>query len=188
MPTARALSLAILDEGHLERLDYGGLLRFHKGGAIWGATVAFRALQRAASCLSVPSLWDRRSLMVTSAHPGPGVRDAFEYVTRCVSRGRYRLTHPQQEGQCHRDMQFAWWIDDGAKTVSVSLREGFVPAEFFALVDRIETPTEQPGDEEQLEQLKAELTKQVLGESLDELFRVAVSAHQVEKPGVSCMN
>ena len=181
MPTATPQTLAILDEGRLERLDYDGLLRFHQGDAIWGATVAFRALQRVASCLSVPSLWDRRSLMVTSAHPGPGVRDAFEYVTRCVSRGRYRLTHPQQEGQCHRDMQFAWWIDDGAKTVSVSLREGFVPAEFFALVDRIETPTEQPGDQTQLEQLKAELTKQVLVESLDDLFHVTVSPHEVEK-------
>jgi hypothetical protein len=188
MPNAKPLSLAILDDGRLERLDYDGLLRFHQGGAIWGATVAFRALQRAASFLSVPSLWDRRSLMATSAHPGPGVRDAFEYVTRCVSRGRYRLTHPQQEGQCHKDMKFAWWIDDGTRTVSVSLRDGLVPADFFVLVDRIETPTEQPGDQEQLEQLKAELMKQVLVESLDDLFHVTVSPHQVEKSGIICMN
>ncbi len=180
MPTAKPQSLAILDGGRLELLDYDGLLQFHLGSAIWGATVAFRALQRAAPCLSATSLWDRRSLMATSAHPGPGVRDAFEYVTRCVSRGRYRLTHPQQEGQCHKDMQYAWWIDDGTRTVSVSLREGFVPAEFFGLVDRIETPTEQPGDKEQFEQLKVELTKRVLVESLDDLFHVTVSAHQVK--------
>ena len=188
MPTAERQTLDILDEGRLERLDYDGLLRFHQGGAIWGATVAYRALQRAAPCLSVSSLWDRRSLMVTSAHPGPGVRDAFEYVTRCVSRGRYRLTHPQQEGQCHKDIQFAWWIDNGVRTVSVTLREGLVPAEFFVLVDRIETPMEQPGDQKQLEQLKAALTKQVLVESLDDLFHVTVSAHQVEKSGTTCMN
>lgn len=188
MRTAKPQSLAILDEGRLELLDYDGLLQFQQGSAVWGATVAFRALQRAAPCLSVSSLWDRRSLMVTSAHPGPGVRDAFEYVTRCVSRGRYRLTHPQQEGQCHKDMQFAWWIDDGARTVSVSLRAGFVPAEFFVLVDRIETPMEQPGDQKQLEQLKAELTKKVLVESLDDLFHVTVSPHQIEKSELTCMN
>lgn len=181
-------ALDILDDGRLERLDYDGLLQFHKGGAIWGASVAFRALQRAEQCLSEPMLWDRRSLMVTSAHPGPGVRDAIEYVTRCVSRGRYRLTHPQREGQCHKDMQFAWWIDDGARTVSVTLRDGFVPGEFLALVDRIETPMEQPGDQERLGHLKAEITKQLWAESLDDLFHVIVSAHHVEKSGHSCMS
>lgn len=44
--------LNILDGGRLERLDYDGLLRFHQGHAMWGATVAFRALQRAGRYLS----------------------------------------------------------------------------------------------------------------------------------------
>lgn len=181
-------TLDILDDGRLERLDYDGLLRFHKGGAIWGASVAFRALQRAKQCLSEPMLWDRRSLMVTSAHPGPGVRDAVEYVTRCVSRGRYRLTQPTLEGQCHKDMQFVWWIDDGLRTVSVTLRDDFVPGEFLALVDRIETPMEQPGDQERLGRLKAELTEKLWGKSLDELFHGIVFAHQAEKSGHACMS
>lgn len=188
MPSAIPLSLVILDGGRLERLDYDGLLRFHQGGAIWGVTVAFRALQRAAPYLSEPNLWDRRSLSVTSAHPGPGVRAAFEYVTNCVSRGRYHLTDPYLEGQCHGDMKFAWLIDDGVRTVSVKLQEGVVPAEFFVLVDRIDTTTERPGDEEQLRQLKAALTTLVLRESLDELFHVTVSLHQDELSGTSCMN
>lgn len=109
-------TIRILDDGRLERLHDDGLLEFHKGGAIWGASVAFRALQRAEQCLSEPMPWDRRSLIVTSTHPGPGVSDAIEYVTRCVSRGRYRLTQPERDGQCHRDMHFTWWINDGART------------------------------------------------------------------------
>ncbi len=181
MSAEQRRTLDILDDGRLERLDYDGLLRFHKGGAIWGASVAFRALQRAEQCLSEPMTWDRRLLTVTSAHPGPGVRDAIEYVTRCVSRGRYHLTQPALDGQCHKDMQFVWWIDDGMRTVSVALRDDFVPSDFLALVDRIETPMEQSSDQERLGHLKAELTKQLWSESLDDLFHVTLSAHQLEK-------
>ncbi|HMU55842.1 MAG TPA: hypothetical protein PKA61_12600 [Nitrospira sp.] len=164
--------LNILDGGRLERLDYDGLLRFHQGHAMWGATVAFRALQRAGRYLSGSGLWDRRSLTVTSAHPGPGVRDAVEYVTRCVGRGRYLLTRPELAGSCGKDVQYAWWIDDGTRIVSVQLREGFVPEDFFTLVGRMETAMEQPDDRDRLEQVKGQLIDRLWTEPLELLFQV----------------
>lgn len=164
--------LDILDEGQMKRLDYDGLLRFHQGSAKWGATVAFRALQRAGRYLSAGGLWDRRSLTVTSAHPGPGVRDAVEYVTRCVGRGRYLLTRPDLAGHCGYDMQYAWWIDDGTRIVSVRLREEFVPEDFFVLIDRMETAMEQPGDRDRLEDVKGQLIDRLWTEPLDVLFDV----------------
>jgi hypothetical protein len=176
----------ILDHGRPERLDYAGLLRFHQGKAIWGASVTFRALQRAAECLSESAVWDRQSLRVTSAHPGPGVRDAIEYVTHCVSRGCYRLIEPEREGRCHKDMRFAWWIDDGARCVAIALRDGFVPEAFFALVDRIETPMERPDDHKRLERLKERLTEQLWTQSLTDLFHVRVDAGRPERTVRAC--
>ena len=44
-----------------------------------------------------------------------------------------------------------------------------------------ETPMEQSSDQERLGHLKAELTKQLWSESLDDLFHVTLSAHQLEK-------
>jgi hypothetical protein len=188
MSTAEVRTLDILDDGQLQRLDYHGLLRFHQGNATWGAAVAFRALQRAGQYFSQPALWERRSLTVSSAHPGPGVRDAVEYVTRCVSRGRYRLTQPERAGQCHKGMQFAWWVHDGTRMVSVRLREGFVPEEFFVLVDRIDTPMEQPGDREQHEHMKEQLTNQLWTEPLDTLFRVIETIQPIGATVLTCTN
>ena len=75
-------SLEILENGNLERLNYHDLLLFHGGKAIWGASVGFRAMQAAGYGLSSKRLWDRNFLSIVSDHPGPGVRDAIEYVTR----------------------------------------------------------------------------------------------------------
>lgn len=176
MSSSDGWRLDILDEGQMKRLDYDGLLRFHQGGAKWGATVAFRALQRAGRYLSAGGLWDRRSLTVTSAHPGPGVQDAVEYVTRCVGRGRYLLTRPELAGQCGHDVQYAWWVDDGTKIISVQLREGFVPEDFFTLVDRIDSAAEQPEDRDRLELVKGQLIDRLWTEPLEVLFRVTEAA------------
>ncbi len=186
MVTPPIQTLEILDDGRLERLDYDGLLHFHQGGAIWGATVAFRAMQRMGDYFSKVAVWDRRSLTVTSGHPGPGVRDAVEYVTRCVSRGRYRLTQPELDGQCHKDLQFTWWVDDGARTVRVAVREGFIPKGFFVLVDRLSTPRERPGDQLRLRHMKADLTRRLWAESFDHLFDVTEAAHHPQQTGLAC--
>lgn len=167
-------TIDILDDGHPVRLDYAGALRFHGGSSIWGVAAAFRAMQAAARYFSAQEIWDRRSLRITSAHPGPGVRDAVEYVTHCVSQGRYRLTDPQHEGRCGAGMQFHWWIDDGQCTVAVMLRDGFVPDEFFELVDRADTEREQPADRDTLRQLKHRLIEQLWAEPLERLFHVTL--------------
>ncbi|MCH8163413.1 MAG: hypothetical protein IIA99_04895, partial [Proteobacteria bacterium] len=67
-------TIKIADHGEIQVLSYAGLLDYHKGDAIWGLSVAFRALQLAASLFSRESLWDRKDLFIVSNHPGPGVR------------------------------------------------------------------------------------------------------------------
>jgi hypothetical protein len=78
-------TLDILDDGRFLRLTYQELLTFHHDNAVWGATVGYRAMQAAGGALSHETLWDRKFLSIVSAHPGPGVRDAIEFVTM---RGR----------------------------------------------------------------------------------------------------
>ncbi|WNM63263.1 hypothetical protein [Candidatus Nitrospira neomarina] len=74
--------LEILEAGQLQRLTYWWLPAFHRGNAMWGASVGYRAMQAAGLALSHELLWDRKGLFVVSSHPGPGVRDAIEFVTR----------------------------------------------------------------------------------------------------------
>ena len=181
-------SLNIADSGHTVYLTYEGLLSFHQGEAVWGASVGFRAMQAAELALSTDGQWDRKDLSVVSAHPGPGVRDAMEYVTQCVSRDRFHLQDPTRESGCHAKMEFRWWVSGLSQTIEIELRSGFVPQMFFELLDRIGTDREHPDDETQLQDLKTELTAQIWSESLDDLFRVAPGVAPISKEMNPCTN
>jgi hypothetical protein len=163
-------NITIADKGKPLHLEYQGLLAYHGGGAVLGATIGFRVLQGVAKILSANELWDREKLQVVSEHPGPGVRDAMEYVTRCVIRNRYKVISDQTT--CNSKVKFQWRVDDGRQTVRAKLREGILPAHFFQLLDRIGNDKGGPGDREELEGLKQTLSLMVMEKSLDTLFEL----------------
>ena len=179
-------TLDIADNGRVEHLTYEGLLTFHQGEALWGASVGFRAMQAAGSSLSTERLWDRARILIVSAHPGPGVRDAIEYVTHCVSRNRFRLLDPTQPAGCHANMEFRWWVSDSSQCVEIELRHGFVPSIFFDLVDRLGSAREQPEDAIQLEALKAQLTTQLWREPLKKLFHMTPAVSPIPREMDQC--
>jgi hypothetical protein len=181
-------TIEIGENGQVNHLTYQGLLVFHGGEAVWGASVGFRAMQAAGYALSTKQLWDRNLLSIVSAHPGPGVRDAIEYVTRCVSRNRFHLLNPDEPAGCHQDMQFRWWIIQDKRTVEVQLREGFVPPQFFELLGRVDTEKEQLGDFQSLRHLKTNLTKRLWEESFSTLYRVNQKAIPSPWGTVQCMS
>ena len=181
-------TLDIADNGHVEHLTYAGLLSFHQVGAIWGATVGYRAMQVAALALSTERLWDRTLLSVTSAHPGPGVRDAIEYVTRCVSQNRFHLLDPIQPAKCNASMEYRWWISHSTQNIEIELRHGFVPSQFFDLVERMGTAREHWDDEIQLESLKTTLTKKIWQEPLQKLFCTTSNAVPLPQEIDQCTN
>ena len=180
--------LDILEDGQLQRLTYAGLLAFHHGNAIWGASVGYRAMQAAGWALSHETVWDRKFLSVVSAHPGPGVRDAIEFVTRCVSRKRFQLLNPRQPVRCHQHMEFRWWVTHHDHTVDVRLREGFIPVQFFDLVERVGSDHETPSDSLNLEKLKADFTERLWHEPLTALFEVTASANSTNLDRFLCTN
>lgn len=165
-------TLEIADNGQIQRLEYAELVARHKGNALWGCSVGFRALQIAGHLLSEERLWDRTDLTVISGHPGPGVRDAIEYVTHCVSHKRFRLSDPEMEAQCSGDIKFEWRISNYRETVEVQLRPDFIPAEFFRLLDRLNTNQQKDDDLRSLEELKSNLTNCLWQEPLEFEYRV----------------
>lgn len=172
MDVAIGQRLAIADRGKVRHLTYAGLLDFHKGDSWWGLSVGFRALQLAGKVLSKERLWDREQLRVKSGHPGPGVRDAIEYVTHCVSRKRFFLAIPKHAMRCSRDMRFEWWVSDARETVKVRLRRGFVPDAFYDLLDRLNTPQECPEDRQHFDDYKRELSNRLWWVRLEDPFKV----------------
>jgi hypothetical protein len=171
-PDAR--SLCIADAGHVVTLDYAGALAAHAGESRFGVAVGFRMLQTAGEVLSRSGLWDRNELFVLSDHPGAGVRDVIEYVTRCVTQGRYVVYNDSARAHCGRDARFAWEIGDGMLVARVRLREEFVPRELLDLSDRIGSPRQRAGDAGRLKELKWRLAEQIWQPALEQLFSVHV--------------
>lgn len=165
--------------GRVQTLDYAGLEVFHQGDSWWGCTVGFRALQRVANELNKANVLDRDNLTIVSGHPGPGVLDAIEYVTGCVSTKRFCLLEAvATDDSCSRAMTFQWWVSDGRQTVHIKLREDFVPDAFYQVLDRLGTNEEQPADKQDFTAYKSNLSQQLWHTPLDEAFHVTVQ----EKP------
>ena len=168
-------TIRIVDHSEILQLDFAGAKKFHEGDSWWGLAVGFRAMQRGAEVLSRNNLWDRKDLFVVSSHPGPGVRDAIEYVTECVGRKQYRLTDEcaTQKG-CSREMKFEWQISDGEVTAQVKLRTDFVPADFYELLDRLGTDEEQSQDADEFNGYKTELSESLWAEPLSSAFNTEI--------------
>ena len=170
---AEAKTLRIADRGTVLTLAYADVLAAHGGESWFGVATGFRMLQAAGAALSRERLWDREGLSVHSGHPGRGVRDAVEYVTHCVSRGRYRVDAGKETG-CRRGMRFAWEVEAESAKARLELREGFVPEELFVLLDRRGTSAERADDRDRFAALKRGLAERIWQEPLTALFHVGL--------------
>jgi hypothetical protein len=170
-----ATVVRIKDRGEIKEIDYNGAMTSHIGSLWWGTAVGYRAMQAAAEALSKDGLWSRDDLYVVGAHPGPGVRDAIDYVTGVVGRDRYKVVlEPDCGMKCNSSMKFEWWVSDGRKTVFVKLREDFVPRAFYELSDRLGTKAETKEDKRQFEISKVTLSTRIWAAPLSRNFTVEV--------------
>jgi len=172
-------TIRIRDDGREHTLTYEGLLAYHGGGAMAGASAGFRVMQAAAAALANERPWERRGISMVSGHPGPGYRDAFEYVTRCVTRDRFTLDRDLPGGRHspyqHYAFQFQIDDDNAGRRATITLREGIVPMRLFEVLRDIKTGFGEPGVERELAGLKAEIAEDVMSRSLDELFEIEVT-------------
>jgi len=170
-----ATIVRIRDRGHIREVDYHGAMTAHMGSLWWGTAVGYRAMQAAAEALSKEELWSRDDLYIVGAHPGPGVRDAIDYVTRVVERDRYKVILENDCGmRCNSSMKFEWWVSDGHQTAFVRLREDFVPLAFYELSDRLGTQDETPLDQRDFEIFKVTLSTRIWATPLSANFSVDV--------------
>lgn len=170
-----ATIVRIKDKGEVKELDYNGAMTAHMNSLWWGTAVGYRAMQAAARALSKDGLWSRDDLYVVGAHPGPGVRDAINYVTDVVGRDRYKVMLDDKCGmKCNSTMKFEWWVSDGAKTAVIRLRDDFVPRAFYELSDRLGTDAETEEDSVMFEISKVNLSTRIWASPLERSFNVEV--------------
>lgn len=172
--------ISVRDHGRLITLDYHGLLAFHGGGAVAGATIGFRAVQAAASELARHGeVLDRESVAVISGHPGPGYRDAFEYALCSLSRDRFTLDRklPQGRHSPFHDyaFQFIFVEQTFGKEVSVTLRTDILPKRFFEVLRDLKGQENNFALSQELDDLKRIVARSVLVTRLQRLFDTEIT-------------
>tara|TARA_R110000782_G_scaffold48146_5_gene105516 strand:- start:2724 stop:3275 length:552 start_codon:yes stop_codon:yes gene_type:complete len=168
------------DDVELE-LNYQQALDFHNGDSIWGVAVAFRMLQLAARFFNDNRIWKRNDLYIVSGHPGPGVKDAIEFVTHCISNEQFTLQKGCEGKGCSRNMKFEWSITNNDVTCIIKLRDDFVPEEFYAVLDRLNTGQEQESDKNLFEKFKQDLSEKIWQESISNTFRIIIDTVNINK-------
>lgn len=160
----------INENGVLITRNFEDALNFHQGNAYWGCALAFRMLQYAEMLLSREQLWERQNIAIESGHPGPGVRDTIEYVTGCVSAGRFILTCNSTEARCVSDMDYSWQVSDGDRCLKLKLAQGIVSSEFLQLLDLINRNEANEQQYERLESLKQAMMEKIWSLDLEQAF------------------
>lgn len=123
--------------GEEEPIDIGfdSVVAYHGQAALAMLAITFQGLRAALARLSPDTAPRRSEITVVSGHPGPGVRDAFEFVTRAVTRNAYTVDRSLREARLNpkADMSYSFRITLDNGSVSAALRPGVLPARFFEL-------------------------------------------------------
>lgn len=156
--------VAVKERGETLELGFDEARNYHGNVALAMIGVGFRAAQAALSELTDMNggvIPERANLKVLSGHAGPGIRDAWEYVTRAVTRGAYTVdpNYPAGQYDPNRPHSYAWVVTDTASgaAVEVEMVREFLPAIFFDYLKKGRDKRMTPEDAAAFEQLKRDL-------------------------------
>ncbi|MCG6206533.1 hypothetical protein LPW26_17935 [Rhodopseudomonas sp. HC1] len=163
-------TIIVEGEENLIHIAYDAVAAYHGQAALAMLAVTFQALRLMLPALSPQRPPRRADLVVVSGHPGPGVRDAFEFVTRAVTRGVYTVDRALPHARlCPGvDMSYSWRLSAGDRSVGAALRAGVVPERFFELIARGGARSDEENVE--LSALKRRVADDVLAAAPDTLF------------------
>lgn len=166
-------SVTVLAEEGPVTIGFDDLVRYHGHAALAMLAVTFRAQEAVFRGLLPDTPPARAAISVTSGHPGPGVRDSFEMITRCVTRGAYTVDRslPGPRLNPRADVVYAFDVSvAGVGSRHLAVREGVLPEEFFDLV----SITKNEAQLARFSEIKREIAADVLARpDPDDLFVVS---------------
>jgi hypothetical protein len=130
-------TISVLDGGRRLDFTFAAMLAYHGPGSPGGVAHAFKVMQRAFPLLDPDAPPERRELVIETAFGGPGARDAVELVTRAVTGERYHLNPELARPERGRTLErFVFRLRYRERTVTLAVRQGFVPDELIELARR----------------------------------------------------
>lgn len=167
--------LEVRDHGDPVSISFADLLKYHGRRSIGGVAHGFKVMERALPLLAGGEPPERTRIQIDSAFPGDGTRDAFEMVTRAVTGGRHRLVPELAPARAPEGPEGRFWfrVRYGRTTVEVTLRQGFVSADFVAAVRR---GAATPEEEAALTRMKEAMAEQLMALPAGEVYDAETAA------------
>lgn len=166
--------IIVLEKGQKLEFSFEDLLKYHGVGYPGGVAHAFQVMQRAFPMLDDGKLLERREIELVTAFPGPGGRDAFEMVTRCVTDGQIHVDKdlPEAAGILESPHgRYYFRFSYRGKTVVVTIRPGFVRQDFIEMARK---PNRTEEEEVILAQMKRDMAKRLLDAKPEEVYDAVI--------------
>lgn len=169
-------NITIRDRDDRLIIEFNDIIKFHGYANIAGAAIGFKAMQAAASLLSEQQELSREALSVLTGHPGSGVRDAIEFVTRCHSQQQYTVdtTLSQARWNPYAQLSFSFYVRSQQAQAEIHLKQEVLPHRFFDLMKAVSLH-DKVSDHKELDLLKRGIAQKVVATSYSELFDFKVS-------------
>lgn len=175
-------TIKIKDHQDIIEIGFEDLEKYHGQAAIAMVAVTFKALQAAFATLFPDRLPQREEISIVSGHPGPGVRDTFEMITRAVTRGAYTVDVTRPAARLSPYVEASYSFDiltaDG-RCAQVILKDSVLPKSFFDLGNKLRLASASDAEKQELVQLKRTIVDQVLPQPPAELFTMEQKSTRV---------
>lgn len=166
--------ITVLENGREYTFSFEDMLKYHGGGFIGGVSHAYKVMERVFPLLDDGKLLERREIEFVTAFPGPGGRDAFELVTRCVTENHYHVDKELPEAKDALESpsgSYYFRLSYRGKTVVATIKPGMVKEEFIQLSRKKERTSEEA---DHLEELKKDMSDRLLGNPAEDVYHAAV--------------
>lgn len=168
-------AIQIYDEQELVHIAFDDIRKYHGAKEMASVGVAYRMAEAAFEALYGMDVPERQELSIQAGQGGAGFRDAFEFITRAETRGKYFVDpdYPAARFDPYTKSSYAFIFSrDTGEEVEVSLKKDFLPAVFYDLVKKERDCLLTLEEAETLVTLKKDLCLRALELPLDEVVEV----------------
>ncbi|WP_404337636.1 FmdE family protein [Planococcus rifietoensis] len=168
-------AIQIYDEQELVHIAFDDIRKYHGAKEMASVGVAYRMAEAAFEALYGVDVPERQEIAIQAGQNCAGFRDAFEFITRAETRGKYFVDpdYPAARFYPYTKSSYAFIFSrDTGEEVEVSLKKDFLPAVFYDLVKKERDCLLTLEEAETLETLKKDLCLRALELPLDEVVEV----------------
>jgi hypothetical protein len=167
-------TITVMGEEDPIEITFAAVAAYHGQGALAMLAITFRAIGLALETLSPGRPVKRSDIIIVSGHPGPGVRDSFEFVTRAVTRGCYTVDRSLPDARLApppADLSYSFRVTIGGRTAEIAVLPEALPPRFFGLTFN---PSRTPEEDAEARRLRKAIAVDVLAASAEKLFELRV--------------